>query len=118
MSTSRFGVSTLSFMRSTSVVPPAMKRVFGLAATSRVASAMSVAAEYSKGRMSASHRAAHVLDGGDDPGVGAAPADVPAHAFLHVGVGGAAGFLEQRRGRHDLPRRAVSALESVVLDEG
>src|SRR6478672_1220336 len=98
MSTSRLGVSTLSFIRSTSVVPPAMNRVFGLAATRCVASAMSVAAEYSKGRMSASHRAAHVLDGGDDPGVGAAPADVPAHAFLHVGVGWTARLLEQRGG--------------------
>src|SRR5437764_12778117 len=117
MSTMCVGVSTSSFIRSTRLVPPAMKRVRGLMATSRVASAASVAAEYSKGRMSGSPRGAYVLDGGDDARIGTAPAEVSAHALLHVGVGRAARLLEQRGGRHELARRAVPALEPVVLDE-
>nr|GFD56033.1 hypothetical protein [Tanacetum cinerariifolium] len=60
-----------------------------------------------------------LLDGGDDVGIGGAAAQVAAHgladfdgrAVARVRVG------EQRGGRHNLARRAVAALKSVVLDK-
>ncbi len=75
----------------------------------------------------------HVLHGVENIGVGAAAADVAAHAFtdflrrhLHGRVqirGHMAGhtsldFLQGGLGGTDLPRRAVTALVAVVLDEG
>src|SRR3954468_23508391 len=61
--------------------------------------------------------AAHLFDGGDDAVISAAAADVAAHAFAH-GHAFRAAFLQESGGGHDLARRAVAALESVVLDEG
>ena len=69
----------------------------------------------------------------DDVGIGAAAADVAAHALAQLGIGqlrrrgqvggdvaGDAGLdlVEHRHGRADLPGRAVAALIAVVLDEG
>ena len=69
----------------------------------------------------------------DDVGVGAAAADVAAHALADLGGGhlrlrGQVGadmardarldLVEHRHGRADLPGRAVAALVAVVLDEG
>src|SRR5436309_7928238 len=55
------------------------------------------------------------MDGGADPLVRAAAADV-GHRRVDVAVGGMRSFREQRRGGHDLPRLAVAALRHVFLD--
>src|SRR5437879_12882618 len=57
------------------------------------------------------------VDGGADPLVSAAAADVR-HGGFDVGVAGAAVLGEQRRGGHDLPRLAVAALGHVLGDPG
>src|SRR2546427_13127882 len=57
------------------------------------------------------------MDGGADPLVGAAAADVR-HGGVDVGVAGAAVLGEQRRGGHDLTRLAVAALGDVLGDPG
>lgn len=49
--------------------------------------------------------------------VSTAAADVSAHTFAHGSVVLAARFFEQRRGGHDLARRAIAALKTVVLQE-
>src|SRR3989441_5976761 len=56
------------------------------------------------------------MDGGPDPLVGAAAADVR-HGGVDVGVAGAAVLGEQRRGGHDLTRLAVTALGHVIGDQ-
>src|ERR1043166_877337 len=60
---------------------------------------------------------ANLLDRGNDIGIRSAPADVASHQFLHRRVIWTAGFLEQRHGRHDLSRGAISALVSVASNE-
>src|SRR5712691_5753184 len=57
------------------------------------------------------------MDGGADPLVGAAAADV-GHRGVDIGVARAAVLGEQRRGSHDLPRLAVAALRHVLGDPG
>src|SRR2546427_11246531 len=57
------------------------------------------------------------MDGGADPLVGAAAADVR-HGGVDVGVAGAADLGEQRRGGRDLTRLAVAALRHVLRDPG
>src|SRR5262245_20555561 len=58
-----------------------------------------------------------LLDGRDDVGVGAAPADVAAHQFANL-IGRARPALGyQANGGAELPRRAIPALERIVLDE-
>src|SRR5438045_2509876 len=116
MSTTVRGRSTCSFIRSTSVVPPARYRAPADAAARAACS--SAAATNLKGSIASAPPAAHRLHRRDDAGVGAAAADVSAHAFPNIVVVGAAGFLQQRDGRHDLSRRAVAALEAVAVDEG
>src|SRR5687767_14305741 len=75
-----------------------------------------------------------LLDRGDDPRVSPAAADVAAHPFADLVVRepgrrhghvfrdvthvAAARLIEQGHGGADLPRRAVPALEAVILDEG
>src|SRR5690606_19012397 len=121
MSTTYAGVSTSSFIRSTRVVPPARKRtrVSGQpgAAARRTASSISAARRYWKACM-ASPVAAHVLHGVDDVGVRAATAQVAAHQFAHLVVAVAAGLIQERGRRHDLPGGAVAALVAVVRHEG
>src|SRR5687767_14836727 len=59
-----------------------------------------------------------LLDGGPDAEVGPAPAEVPAHRFVDVGVAGLGILVEQRHGLHDLAGLAVPALGHVVVDPG
>src|SRR5712691_11747564 len=62
------------------------------------------------------HVRRHVHAGADTL-IGAAAADV-GHRRVDVGVGGVRILLEQRTGRHDLPRLAVAALRHVELRPG
>src|SRR5438093_5945599 len=57
-------------------------------------------------------------DGGDDVGVSPATAEVAAHELADLVVRSRAPLAQQRDRRHDLPRRAVAALQAVVLHEG
>ena len=59
-----------------------------------------------------------LLDGGDDVRIGGAAAEIAAHVFADVGVAVGVAFLHAADRRHDLPGRAVAALEGVVVDEG
>src|ERR1700728_220948 len=60
---------------------------------------------------------AHLLDGRDYVGVGAATADVAVHRLLDVGVSGTHVLLEDCDGGHDLTGGAVTTLVTVVLNE-
>src|SRR5471030_264139 len=57
-----------------------------------------------------------VVDGGADPLIGAAAADITAHGVVDVGVAGRLVRLEQRGGAHDLAALAVAALRHIDLD--
>src|SRR5581483_2631248 len=59
-----------------------------------------------------------LLDGGPDAEVRTAPAQVPAHRLVDVGVGRVRVLVEERHGLHDLARLAVAALGHVVVDPG
>ena len=59
-----------------------------------------------------------LLDRRDDVGIGAAAADVAAHQLADLVGGLRLAFGDQAGGRADLARRAVAALEGVVVDEG
>ncbi|EAU69311.1 hypothetical protein STIAU_8041 [Stigmatella aurantiaca DW4/3-1] len=60
----------------------------------------------------------HLLNGGDDVGVGAAAAEVAAHGFTHVRVRGPAGLGQQPGRAHDLARGAVATLQGVLFNKG
>src|ERR1700733_12233812 len=62
--------------------------------------------------------ATNLLDRAHDVRIGPTAADVPAHGFLDIVVAVTVRLVEKRDGRHDLPRRAVPALEAVVFNEG
>src|SRR5262249_11480425 len=54
-----------------------------------------------------------------DPGIGAAAAEITAHAFADaLGILAGLTFLDEADRAHDLARRAESALEAVMGDEG
>ena len=55
-----------------------------------------------------------LLDGRSNALIGAAPADVPSHGVVNVGVGGMRLLGEERRGLHDLPDLAVAALGDIA----
>src|SRR6266576_6607083 len=57
------------------------------------------------------------LDGRDNAGISTTAADVAAHAFAHRHSRRTT-FVQQAGGRHDLSRRTVTALETIVFDEG
>src|SRR6266540_6059168 len=116
MSTSRVGRSTSSRIRSTWVVPPARKAPPGSPATAAIASSASPARRYSKGRTVVP--SCDLADGGDDVGVRAAAAQVAAHELPDLRVRSRPALGQQTEPGHDLTRRAVAALESVVADEG
>ena len=59
-----------------------------------------------------------VRDRGDDVGVGAATADVAAHPLADLGIRSRVALLDTADAGHDLPGRAVAALERVFVDEG
>src|SRR3954470_22142176 len=104
MSRTCCGVRTLSFMRSTRVVPPA-RNVPGEA---RAASTVS-GAVISNGRIGLPR----LFDCRDDVRVGRAAADVAGHELPDV-----LDVLPDRCDRrHDLPRRAEPALQGVLVDE-
>src|SRR5438093_9990622 len=118
MSTSAVGTSTFSFIKSTSVVPPATNVAFARRARSS-ASCSVVTFSYENGCMTGLLRAAaRRLNSCDDVRVRAAAAQVSAHLLPHVVVARSARFVEQGGCRHDLTGCAVSALEGIVLDEG
>ena len=58
------------------------------------------------------------MNGFTDALVCATAADVAAHGFVNVGVGGVGLFGEHRRGGHDLPGLAVAALRHVFFNPG
>src|SRR5207244_1235062 len=128
MSSSRAGVSTFNFIRSSSVVPPATKRTSAPCCAVLARAAVATAVAGSLGRRNSKvfmtdrsgwrlSVVANLLDGGHDIGIGSAAADVAAHQFLHGRVTGTAWFLEQGNGRHDLAGRAIAALVSVAGNE-
>src|SRR6266404_3455230 len=101
MSRIRAGVSTFSFIKSSSVVPPAMNRASAPCCAVFACAAAATAAAESAGRVnlkvcmrSLLRVLADLLDRGHDVGVGPAAADVAAHQFLHGGIVRAAGLLE------------------------
>src|ERR687893_703690 len=86
-STSSFGRSTSSFIRSRMFVPPARNFACGFAATARAAAAASVARTYLNGLIASalpSHPRQLFL--ADDAGVRAAAADVAAHPLAYLVV--------------------------------
>src|SRR5207237_3844660 len=118
MSTSAAGTSTFSFIKSTSVVPPATNVAFPRRARS-IASCSFVTFSYVTACLTGiSRRAARRLNSRDDVRIRTAAAQVSAHLLPHVIVARSARFVEQGCRRHDLAGCAVSALEGIVLDEG
>src|SRR5213594_3691296 len=100
----RAGVSTLSFIRSSSVVPPATNRTSAPCCAVFACAAVATAAAESVGRMNSKvcmgmapalslSVFANLLDRGHNIGIGSAAADVAAHQFLHCFVVRTAGFL-------------------------
>src|SRR5687768_8086542 len=104
MSSTCCGVSTLSFIRSTRVVPPARNVPGSASASSTVAGAVS-----SNGRIGPPR----LVDRRHDVRVGGAPADVAGHELPHVGDV----LLHRGDGGHDLSGRAEPALQRVLVDE-
>src|SRR2546426_8025454 len=112
MSITRAGISTFSFIKSNSVVPPATNRTSAPCCAVFARAAVATAAAESAGRTNskvcmgslllALTVFANLLDCSHDIGIGSAAADVAAHQFLHRRVVGTAGLFEQRHGRHDL----------------
>src|SRR6267143_3570969 len=125
MSTTCSGRSTFSFIRSSSVVPPATKRTLAPCCAALAVALAAIAADAFSARRNSKvcmaarslGLAADLLDGRDDIGVGPTPADVAAHGFADIVVLRPAGFLEQRDRGHDLAARAIAALIGVVRDE-
>src|SRR5579872_4100960 len=105
MSMTRLGVSTLSFIRSTRVVPPARKVPGEARAAATVAGAVR-----SKGRIGPPR----LLDGRHDVGIRRAAADVPGHELPDI----VDLLLDGRDRRHDLAGCAEPALHGVLVDEG
>src|SRR5688572_21287601 len=102
-STSSFGRSTSSFIKSRRLVPPARNFACWFATTARTAAAASLARTYLNGRIALLlpharelflvHEAPglrrllarmHFLDGSDDPRISAASANVAAHPFADL----------------------------------
>ncbi len=131
ISITRSGRSTPSFIRSTSVVPPARKRTLapccavGDSAPAAIAAAVAGANEIeglhgqapavAQKNSSAARR--HLLDRPHDVRISAAAADIAAHEFANVVIRSAARFAKQRHRRHDLPGGAITALIGVVLQK-
>src|ERR671916_1623166 len=104
MSSTCCGVSTLSFIRSTRVVPPARNVPGSASASSTVVGAVS-----SNGRIGPPR----LVDRGDDVRVGGAAADVAGHELPHVRHV----LLHCGDGGHDLAGGAEAALQRVLVDE-
>src|ERR1700722_1995398 len=136
MSTTVCGRITSSFMRSRSVVPPA-RYCAGLASAEepRAAATARTAAAGVAGRSNANgcmprllslsgsgrggrHGALRLLYRRDDVRIGGAATEVSAHVFAYVAVIAGIALVDAGDRRQDLPRRAVAALEGVLVDEG
>src|SRR5215467_7394375 len=59
-----------------------------------------------------------VAHGGDNMRIGAAPTEIAGHVFANFIVGAGMPLADAGDSRHDLSRRAIAALEGVVLQEG
>src|SRR4051794_33969430 len=59
-----------------------------------------------------------IADRCDDVAVGATPADVATHLLPDRFVGPGAPFNDKPHRSHDLPWRAIAALERIMLNEG
>src|SRR5690606_14801524 len=123
MSTTCLGRSTFSFIRSTSVVPPARKRTSACCCgdvpdtPARMASCSDCTRVSWKVSIAAS-AFTNVLNGSNDVGICAAATDVAAHGFAHIRIGRSTGLVEQCHAGHDLPGGAVTALIAVEFHEG
>ena len=125
--TSRSGRRTSSCRSCTMSVPPAM---YSAGASLRPAWARKAsAAARSRGRSrvkgcmaqpprTGTGRARRVLDGRDDVVVGAAAAQVAAHPVADLLRRAGVALVDAGDAGHDLPGRAIAALEGVALDEG
>src|SRR5690348_2115312 len=128
MSVTRCGRITSSFIRSINVVPPATywPAACTLAASrapaapcARIAASTLPARSNTNGRMSGSLDFRRGVEHGvDDVGIGRATAEIAAHVFAHLRLVLGMALVHAGDGRHDLPGRAVAALERVVVDEG
>ena len=114
MSISRVGRSTSSFIRSIRLVPPAMNFAVGIGRDLAHRVGDVVGARILEIDHDLPHR---LLDRRDDVGIGAAAADVAAHQLADLVGGLRLAFGDQPGRRADLSRRAVAALERVMVDE-
>src|SRR5580704_2893228 len=123
MSTRAVGTSTFNFIKSTSVVPPAMNfesadaafTAAGTASTFVYPNACIGVPSRTWKRCIASALPPRLLHGCHDVRVRAAPANVAAHAFAHRVIIRSARFFQQRCGRHHLPGGAIAALKAIVF---
>src|SRR6516165_11836619 len=107
MSITRCGVSSLSFIKSISVVPPATKRV-PLSEALPNACGTSVTCTSSNGRiLPPVHFLTNLLNCCQDVLISAAPADIAAHKFFDVVVRGATRLIQQGHRTHDLAGSAI-----------
>src|ERR1700677_2300254 len=119
---------TSSFIRSTSVVPPARYSTGAPALDQREprerrsganGSDLARRAFVSKSaHRSTLHLRFSVRDSGDDVRVSRAAAKIAAHVFADRVLIARVPLLHAADGRHDLARRAIAALEGVVIDKG
>src|SRR2546426_12374675 len=75
----------------------------------------SLSAGLSGGFLGGSGHSRSTMNGFSDALVCATAADVAAHGFVNVGVGGGGLFGEHRRGGHDLPGLAGGAMGHVLF---
>src|ERR1700729_209285 len=108
ISTTVVGASTPSFIRSISVVPPAMKRA-PVGRTSSSAFATSPAATYSNGCIVGP--VVRAADRRQDVRIRAASTEIPAHRLAQLVVGVGAALRDDAHRGHDLPGRAIAALK-------
>src|SRR5579872_368892 len=111
MSMSVLGATIPHFIRSMTVVPPAMQRASLFSASMRSASPVL------PGRNSSNACTLHLSDGGEDVRVCSATAEIAAHRLANLIVGLRVTLGDQSNCRDDLTRRAKAALKRVVLDE-
>src|SRR3954449_1540703 len=84
-----------------------------------IAASTSLAASNANGRISCLSDFASCLPyGGDDVRIGRATAKIAAHILADIAIRFGVALLDAAGGRHDLARRAIAALEGVIIDEG
>src|SRR4029077_3512189 len=115
MSTTASGRSTVSRIKSTSEVPPAIYRAPDAAEASADASSWALVKLNGIMVLRAPCRAG---DRGDDVGVGAAAANVAAHPFPDLRGRSGVALLNAPQAGHDLAGGTRAALKRVLVDEG